>query len=137
MSISRIGAWTCSGVVVVAIIAGLALIGMPSEQRFKRLDERRVADLRRLTRSLYAYWDTHDRLPADLDVLLDGQHLSRMPLDPASSLPYEYQVDAPSRYHLCTRFDRSSSHEETSDFWAHEDGQRCYSFNVAGKAGKN
>ena len=131
MSISRIGAWACSGVVVITIIAGLALSGMPSEQRFKRLDERRVSDLRRLTRSLYSYWDTHDTFPADLDVLLDGQHLSRMPLDPVSGLPYEYQLDTPSRYHLCARFDRSSSHEKSSNFWAHEGGQRCYSFTVA------
>ena len=136
MTISRMGAWTSSVVVVIAIIAGLVASGLPSEQRLKRFDERRISDIRRLAHALDAYWDTHERLPADLGVLLDGRHLSRLPADSVSNLAYDYQVDAASRYQLCARFDRASSPVEPGDFWVHPEGQFCFALEIRALPGR-
>ena len=132
MSIGRIAGLVSTGVVILAIIAGLVLSGPPSEQRLKRFDESRVSDLRNLNRALYSYWKNQRELPQDLTALVDGLRLTRMPSDPFSGLPYDYEVDDPNHYRLCAQFDRSSGEDEAHEFWAHPEGRKCYTFEVGG-----
>ena len=71
-------------------VKGLYLSGAPAEQRLLRMDERRIRDLNQLANAVQIYWQQQDELPANLNLLLDGQRLKEMPVDPASGMAYRY-----------------------------------------------
>jgi len=128
--------------VVAAVAGGLHLMGTPSEVRLERLDERRVRDLKRISRAVDAYRSRYGRLPATLDELprqpqsdpdLDGLHLR----DPATERMYGYHARGDSAYVLCAMFQRESAHGtpgEEDAFWSHGAGRHCFEI-VAGDAG--
>jgi hypothetical protein len=116
--------------VVAAVAAGLWSIGSPSEQRLRRLDERRVADLTQLSQAVYWHQDQRHALPAGAAELVDGRRLSRLPLDPSTEEPYEYRVTGELKFEVCAVFDRASPSEDAKDFWYHDVGRRCFEFNV-------
>jgi len=60
MTANKVWALAGSAAVAAAVIAGLYVIGAPSEERALRLDERRLTDLMRLTAAVDAYWSMHD-----------------------------------------------------------------------------
>jgi hypothetical protein len=119
--------------VVGAIVAGLFVMGSPAEQRQERFDARRVMDLRQLSYSVTARWTQTQRLPAGTPELVDGQSMTRLPVDPVSKAPYEYRVTGQRQFELCATFDRTSPTHELGDFWAHEPGRKCFSFDVDAK----
>ncbi len=129
MTVNRIAAWTASSLVGVALVAGLLLSGSPVEQRHKRLDERRVGDLQRLAAAIDGYWLAREALPESLGELVDGRRLSRMPSDPVTGLPYEYETtEQPTGYRLCATFQSAASEASAGEFWAHGPGRHCYTF---------
>lgn len=134
MSAERLAAWASGIVVAAAVAAGLIVAGSPVSERHARLDERRVADLRQLAAAVDAYWTDHQRLPADLDELVDGLHLSRLPADPVTGADYVYQVSGARRFRLCARFDRPDASAEPDDFWSHDSGRQCFTLQLRGAA---
>ena len=116
--------------VVAAVLAGLWSIGSPSEQRLRRLDERRVSDLTQLSQAVHWYHTERRALPAAASDLVNGNRLSRLPVDPSTEEPYEYRVTGERQFELCAVFARSSRSEYADDFWYHDAGQRCYTFDV-------
>ena len=130
MNVSRLFALAGSLAVIMVVLAGLYLGGSPSEQRLFRLDERRVDDLRRLARVIEAYWDKTQRLPQELEELVDGQRLGSMPLDPLSRTTYIFEPIALNAYRLCAEFSRSSQNPKPKDFWAHKAGYQCFDFKL-------
>lgn len=129
----RVMAVFSAAVVVAAIVAGVFVMGSPAEQRAERLDARRVQDLRTLSYSLTGRWTQTQRLPVGTPELVDGQVMSRLPVDPVSKAPYEYRVTGRRQYELCATFDRTSPPHELGDFWAHEPGRECFAFDVEDK----
>jgi hypothetical protein len=129
MSAHRVAALLSTMAVVVAVAGGVWLIGTPSEQRTLRFDERRVADLKQLSYSVNYHWTQRHELPARAEEAVDGRILSRLPLDPESKRPYDYRVTGERTFELCATFTRRSR-EEAGDFWFHDAGSRCYSFDV-------
>ena len=85
MSINRIVSWTTSCVVALVLIISIVISGSPSEQRLFRLDDRRVENLVRLSAAFDDYWEERDSLTEDINELLDGRRLSRMPTDPQTA----------------------------------------------------
>ncbi|MFQ5737884.1 MAG: hypothetical protein ACE5JX_02645 [Acidobacteriota bacterium] len=96
------------GVVVVAVVSGLIVLGPPSEQRARRLDERRVEDLRGITRAVDLYWTRHGRLPTSLDELLRESGVNINSNDPSTTQLYDYRVLGDKTYELCAHFQRDS-----------------------------
>ena len=131
VGVNRLAAWLSSIVVVVVLLAGLMVSGSPLEQRYQRLDERRTADLRQLVVAIGGYWAEEGGLPGNLDALVDGRRISRLPADPVTGAKYGYEVAAPDEYRLCARFDRASSSEDDGGFWAHAAGLQCFSFQAS------
>ena len=129
MSIHRVAGWTSSTVVAIAVVCGLVLSGSPREQRLKRLDERRIADLRTLASYVDRSWRKHEELPADLGALLDGVDVARIPSDPATGLNYEYVVAGPREYRLCATF-QTTPDRAAGTFWDHQAGRQCFEFEV-------
>lgn len=135
MSMNRIAAWASLVAVGAAVAAGLWLAGSPAEQRLLRLDDQRVADLGRLVRLLNLRWQATESLPAALDGLVDGQRLSRIPLDPETDAPYEYRTTGPGSYELCAVFSTPSRAEAAGSFWSHGAGRQCFAFDVPARRG--
>lgn len=135
MSPHRAAAITSAAVVSAAVIAGLYFSGSPSEQRLFRLDERRVADLQRLSGALNAYFMDTGELPADLERLLDGYRLSRLPRDPATDTTYAYAPLGERRFELCAEFSRESAHHSDESFWSHGAGRKCFEFDYTERRG--
>jgi hypothetical protein len=114
--------------VAAAIVAGLFVIGSPSEERARRLDERRVEDLQGISRATNVYFERHARLPSSLEELGREGGMRIGERDPVGA-PYEYHASGAETYQLCATFQRSSAEEGravTAEFWSHEAGRRCF-----------
>jgi hypothetical protein len=98
--------------VITAVVAGLFILGSPTEERARRIDDRRVADLRGIVAATDLYWTRHSRLPASLDVLTAEPGVRISTGDPASLETYGYQPLDSARYEVCASFERESG--ETS-----------------------
>jgi hypothetical protein len=131
MSVHRLAVVGSIAIVIAAVVAGLMVIGSPAEQRLLRLDEQRVEELRQLSRAALSRWESEQRLPQSAEALVDGRYLTRLPTDPTTGQPYEYRVRGPREFEVCAAFDRASRPERAGDFWSHEAGHRCFSFDVA------
>ena len=121
------------GLVALAVIIGVVVMGSPGEARARRLDERRVADLRQITWATNAYRAGHDRLPGSLQELAQDPQASLHSRDPATGEAYDYQVLGPKTYAVCARFERAdpdSSYPEpesrTEEAWRHGAGRQCF-----------
>lgn len=112
-------------VFVAAIVAGLVISGSPAEQRRLRADERRVSDLQQLSRAVERYYIQTERLPRELDTLVNGWISSGLPRDPETEAGYDYEITGDSTYRLCAEFARESA-PGTEQFWSHRAGRHCY-----------
>lgn len=131
MSLERILAIGVSTVVVVAIAAGLFVLGSPSEERSRLLDARRVADLQQIVTAIEDYHAREQSLPAALDVVASGRDLPWL-RDPSTGERYEYRVVDERRYELCAAFDRDAEPAPVPrrhghpDFSGHAAGRQCF-----------
>ncbi|HKJ10366.1 MAG TPA: hypothetical protein VKA76_14870 [Gammaproteobacteria bacterium] len=117
------------GVVIATIIGGLSLIGSPSQERMRRLEMRRVADLRGIAAAMDRYWTRHGSLPKSLDALERERGFSIEPTDPETRRPYEYRPGTRGAYSLCADFAEASAQEQESrpeKFWSHGAGRQCF-----------
>lgn len=124
--------------VVTAVITGLFMLGPPVEERRRKLDARRVADLRGAARAVDRYWTTRYALPPSLEALSEERDISLSLLDPETGQPYQYRVLEGDAYELCANFSQDDledkrttlspaiGSERFSPFWAHGAGRHCY-----------
>lgn len=116
-------------VVVIALVSGVIVLGPPSEERARRLDDRRVEDLRGIALALDLYWSRHQRLPTSLDELSRESGVSISSSDPGTTQLYDYRVLDDTTYELCAHFQRDSSEPSqrvSESFWYHGAGRRCF-----------
>ena len=121
-------------VVAASVVYGLIRIGPPRDERERRLDERRIEDLRWIARAIDLHWTQNGTLPAALDLLSDSTVPDLTFRDPESREPYEYRVLTASTFELCGLFgtdwlppsgpDRSPPGVEV--FWSHPTGRHCF-----------
>jgi hypothetical protein len=130
MTVQRVAAFVSTAIVLAAITAALLVTGSPSEQRLLRLDTQRVTDLQQISFAATFRWDQDQRLPESGAELVDGRYLSRLPVDPVTGEEYEYRTTEPRRFEVCATFDRPASPDLAGDFWFHEAGRHCFSFDV-------
>ena len=112
-----------------AIGAGLVLVGSPGEARLRRFDERRVADLRQISRSVALYWTVNEALPESLAQVSELGGVSETPVDPETGAPYSYRQLDSARYELCAVFHRAvedQTRRSTDEFWSHGEGRQCF-----------
>ena len=95
--------------VVAAVAFGLVLLGSPAQERARRIDDRRVADLHGIAAASNLYWSRHSRLPASLDDLTAAPGLRINTRDPVTTETYGYEVLDSLRYEVCATFDGESS----------------------------
>src|SRR5687768_9736947 len=98
--------------VTAAVLAGIYLLGSPSEERARRLDERRVQDLSGISQAIDVYWTRQSNLPASLEQLRSETGASITVVDPLTGAPYEYRLVDDGRYELCASFEGESRESE-------------------------
>lgn len=130
MSSNRLAAISASVIVLLTISVGLYILGAPSQERFRRLDEQRIADLQLLSRVINANYVISNSLPANLDSMQDGTRMSRIPKDPETGSMYDFEPMAIDAYRLCAEFSTESNEARFDDFWEHPTGRQCFSFNA-------
>jgi hypothetical protein len=116
-------------VVTAAIVTGIYELGSPSEERARRLDERRVQDLSGIARAADVYWTRHMRLPASLEALQTETGANITIADPDTGMIYEFRPLEGEKYELCAVFNGESRDSERgvdAGFWSHRDGRQCF-----------
>jgi hypothetical protein len=110
-----------------AIFGGLLIIGTPSEERRRQLDNRRIDELRDVADAMDTYWTRHAALPASLEELSRERGIVIDPRDPETGQLYEYRILGQHTYELCACF--SAAEEDRTlyeGFWAHSTGRQCF-----------
>ena len=130
----RVMAIVASIVVVAAVVAGIASIGLPGEQRQARLDQRRVEDLQRIVEAIELHHREHGRLPADLATAAarPGWDLA---LDPVSGEAYDYRPLQGDHFEVCAVFTTDSGQRDGAGWnapleWRHGAGRHCFNREV-------
>lgn len=116
---------------LAAVVGGFLIVGPPGEARLRRMDDRRVSDLRDLQSAIVAHRTRTGTLPATLDALVEANVRQALPVDPVTSRPYAYATTDGAAYELCATFDRASANGRARDddpFWAHGAGRQCFPF---------
>ena len=115
--------------VTAAIVVGLFALGSPADERSRRIDDRRVADLQGIMAATNVYWTRHSEVPFSLDELAAEPGVTISTVDPTSGEAYGYQPVDSARFDVCARFDLESgeiSRDPRMDLWAHGSGRRCF-----------
>ncbi len=124
--------------VAVVFILGALIIGSPSSERARRIDDNRVNDLRTIQQEIRSI--TLDQmgatpvqkeaLPIDLNAVKENAVYTQPNIvDPETGVAYEYIVTGPSTFELCATFE--TVREEKYDiFWNHEAGRQCFAVDL-------
>ena len=132
---------SATAVVALAVVAAILLLDAPGVQRQRRLDERRVKDLRSIKYSIDTYWERKKSLPQDLGALEREPGLKTPLKDPQSGAVYSYEITASNAYRLCAVFALDSSDEVQewgmSRRWSHGTGKQCFDLRPPDKASKD
>ena len=136
---ARVPARLAAAAALVVLAAGLVGSGSPARERVAQLDRRRIEDLRSLARAVQSYYMERGRLPDSLGVFLltpetYGVLSTR---DPETREHYAYRPLDSLRYELCATFRApgdagpEAPSGETSEFWRHGAGPRCFELAVS------
>lgn len=121
-----------AAVVVLSVGAALWLADSPTEERQRRLDDRRVMDLQAIERALDVYFSRNGDLPQTLEELGEGYGVADRRHDPVTGEPYGYRVTGDNTHELCATFDTASPAGEdgrwrvATYFWSHPSGEHCF-----------
>lgn len=89
---------------LAGMIAGFFIIGSPQKERLRRFDQQKIGDLSGAQSQIVEYWRTKERLPQNLIDLENKISGYRMPNDPQTKEPYEYNVKGENSFELCAIF---------------------------------
>ncbi|MFM7075837.1 MAG: hypothetical protein ACKO3G_07210, partial [Planctomycetaceae bacterium] len=123
-------------VALACLTAALLLLGNPLEARLRRLDEQRVADLRRIQSNVERYHRRTGRLPATLDDLRDDPDTFVAALaDPVTGEAYGYEPSGERTYRLSAAFERPSVDDGAPEwmrdgFFRHDAGRKAFEITV-------
>ena len=115
--------------VLAVVIVGVTLLDSPAQERLRRLDERRVDDLRSISAELDFYWTREGTLPSSLEDLAKEPGVFIELYNPETDQPYEYRVLDSNTYKLCAEFARDTADEQGRphrDYWSHGQGRHCF-----------
>ncbi len=89
---------------LAAVITGFIVVGSPTKQRNIRFDNQRVGDLQNIQWQVVGYYQQKNKLPGNLDALIDPISGTTIPNDPETELPYKYTVTNNTSFKICATF---------------------------------
>lgn len=121
---------------------GLAISGTPAAERARRVDERRIDDLRNIREEITRLClgttrheaqrgrRIEEPLPANLEALRKRARNRRPRItDPETGEPYGYEILSDSRFRIGARFDTARD-EPWNAVWNHTAGQTWFEFDL-------
>jgi hypothetical protein len=138
----KIFVWSVISVMAVAVVVGLFLSGSPTQERARRFDEQRVADLQQIAAAVDQYSSNkaniEPMIPPSLITLTGLREVYvRSIHDPSTNEPYGYNPLTKTTYQLCATFETDSSKDPNlamdtgNTFWLHGAGLKCFDLEVA------
>jgi hypothetical protein len=133
--------------VLAVIVTSFVIIGSPSQERAKRMDDQRANDLQTISSGIDQYYNLkgHRVLPQTLENLRaePGIYVSSI-VDPRTNQEYSYQILSTSTYELCADFETNTTatasprglpqpYVPVSDepsTWLHGASHACFDFHV-------
>ena len=113
-------------VVGLSVALGLWFAGAPASERDRRLDQRRVEDLRRIADGVDLYWARQGRLPPSFGALAGaGGDLVSLD-DPLTTGGYADRILSATAFELCAHFDTETTSPDGREFWRHSAGRHCF-----------
>lgn len=134
-------AWSTSVVVLVAVVCAFFIVGSPATARLVQFDQQKISELQEIQYQIVNYWQSKEKLPANLDVLNDKISGFQAPVDPQTGTAYEYNIkDAANlSFELCANFNKEGSDlysasavpanytsKNQNDNWQHGAGRVCF-----------
>ena len=134
-------AWATSILVLVAIAGAFFIVGSPQTARLMQFDQQKVSDLQGIQSRVVNYWQSKEKLPANLNELNDPISSFNIPVDPQTNQLYEYNVkDAENlSFEICATFNKEGSDMYgqvrpisgpdkgfTAENWQHSAGRVCF-----------
>ena len=135
MSLERSLAIGVSAVVILAVVAGLVVLGWPAEERSRMLDARRVEDLSVLTQAVRRHYRREGTLPERIEDIHGGVDASWLQ-DPRTGAVYSYRVVDGETFELCADFEQVAARphwpvpRDDEPFRFHEAGPQCFEIPV-------
>ena len=136
-------AYIVIAIVAAAIIGAFFVVGSPMEARLKKFDEQKISNLQTIQSEITNYWQSKRKLPNMLSELNDSLRGFSTPKDPQTGQEYEYSVNGPESFALCSVFNRSAMQGKGSalveripvpvgggyygdEYWTHGEGRTCF-----------
>ena len=130
-------------VITGSVVLGFAMAGSPVTARLRRLDEKRIEDLRAIHRAIQVMATRRTNanavemtraLPKTLGEVAEYQANKEVGhrldlVDPESGEQYAYAVTGDTTYELCATFELARD-KKRDLFWNHPAGKHCYQFNA-------
>lgn len=115
--------------VIGAVTAGLTVMDGPSQERARRIDDRRVDGLQTIQRAVDCQWTLTATIPKDLSNVIERCAISAV--DPETGKPYVYKPVSETGYELCAAFTEASEPNKSTmpragDHWRHGKGEHCF-----------
>ncbi len=126
--------------ILVPLVWAFTIFESPSEARLRHADEQIVNQLQNIRNGVENYAANNNRLPANIDSLLEKPEQYGYGIDMAllQQNGFEYQPVSGREYELCAMFERDTvdkkSPNEYTDLyseWKHPLGRHCFSFEIA------
>lgn len=141
-------------IVVFAIVYSFAIMGSPTTQRLLRLDDKRVGDLQSIQYQIINYWQQKEKLPENLELLVNPITDYRLPTPPnfLKGERYEYIIKDEKKltFEVCAEFSLPMQKDFVGEFsrvgnvpakdknaiypaegvnssWSHNAGRTCFS----------
>ncbi|MFB6212686.1 MAG: DUF5671 domain-containing protein [Candidatus Magasanikbacteria bacterium] len=124
--------------VLLALIAGFSVSGSPFRQRKIKLDNHRIEDLEKIQERVMIFWRDKKAVPSSLSELKNHFDRLKLPKDPVTKKPYEYEKIGKLSFEICANFSTKSTRRPLEphppsinpkivpEDWTHEKGKDCF-----------
>jgi len=133
-------AWSTSAIVLIAVVCAFFIVGSPVTARLMQFDQQKISDLQTIQSEIVNYWQGKEKLPEKLADLQDPISGFIVPVDPQTSVAYEYNIknSATLIFELCAVFNKQGKGDlgyypisvpvagQYSYNWDHEAGRVCF-----------
>jgi len=129
--------------VAAGIVAAFVVVGSPSQERARRMDQQRVNNLQQITYALDSYYMLKKDIPPSLKELAGTQDVYLESInDPQTKEEYAYRKIEATKYELCATFETEAQKSDVTGMakpvgygpydtmWQHGLGRQCFELQV-------